>query len=193
MLKVENDNRIVAVNLGAGASIKKSTDRIKWVNLDMFDNEGIDVIQNLEEGLPCFENESVDVIFASHVLEHVKAWTYLMRECHRVLKPKGLLYLRVPERSCRAAIADPTHCNLFVNETWMHFHQGLEIGFDTLGMRQMGFQVKWNETINHYRNGIDDGVPGAYFREIVVDLEKTGEAFPWESVATKKTIDQVAI
>ena len=190
---MELDHRAVAVNLGCGNSIRKSDDWVKWINLDMFDNEGVDVVQNLEHGLPCFEDESIDAIFASHVFEHVKTWTQLMAECYRVLKPKGFLNIKVPDARCRAAIADPTHCNLFVNETWGHFDRDSEIGFDTLGMRKMGFKGKWNESITHYRNGLDDGLPGNYFTEIVVDLEKIGDDYPWEKLATKKDVDQVAV
>lgn len=193
-MEPEADTRTVCVNLGCGANIKESDRDIKWINLDMFENEGVDVVQNLEEGLPCFEDETIDLIFASHVFEHIKTWTNLVKECHRVLKPKGILYLRVPEARCRAAIADPTHCNLFVNETWMHFDSKAEIGFDTLNLKKdIGFRLKWNETLSHYRNPIDDGMPGNYFTEIVVDLEKVGEDYPWQEFATKEIVDQVAI
>jgi predicted SAM-dependent methyltransferase len=193
-MEPEADTRTVCVNLGCGANIKESNSSTKWINLDMFNNEGVDVVQNLEDGLPCFEDDSVDLIFASHVLEHIKEWINLMKECCRVLKPKGILYLRVPEARCRAAIADPTHCNLFVNETWFHFDSTAKIGFDTLGVKEdLGFRIKWNETIGHYRNVIDDGVPGGYFTELVIDLEKIGDDYPWQEFATKEVVDKVSV
>lgn len=187
------DRRAVCLNIGCGNSLKQTDSWCKWINVDRVANEGVDVVQDLEHGLPGFEDESVDAIFASHVFEHIKTWTNLMAECYRVLKPKGILNIRVPDARCRAAIADPTHCNMFVNETWLHFDKDSQIGFDTLGMRKIGFRVKWNESIVHFRNGIDDGIPGNYFTEIVVDLEKEGPDYPWEKLATKKDIDQVAI
>jgi SAM-dependent methyltransferase len=184
--------QVVCLNMGAGDAIHKSDASFKWINMDMYANEGVDIVQNLEEGLPTIENESIDLIVASHVFEHIKNWTYLMRECHRVLKPKGTLYIRVPEARCRAAIADPTHCNLFVNETWFHFDCDADIGFDTLGMRKIGFKLKWNEYLTHYRNEIDDGVPGNYFTELVVDLEKIGDDYPWEVILKPKKEEKVA-
>lgn len=183
----------VCLNMGCGNNIRKSDGWVKWVNLDKYPNEGVDVVLNLEDGLPGIEDETFDAIYAGHVFEHVKNWTQLMAECYRVLKPKGVLNIRVPDARSRSAIADPTHCNLFVNETWAHFDKDAEIGFDTLGMRKMGFTVQWNESIVHYRNSLDDGVPGNYYTEIVVDLEKSGKEYPWEKYATKKQIDQVAI
>jgi ubiquinone/menaquinone biosynthesis C-methylase UbiE len=187
------DRRAVCVNLGCGNNIRKSDAWVKWINLDRSAREGVDIVQDLEDGLPCFENESIDSIAASHVFEHVKNWTKLMAECYRVLKPKGILNIRVPDARCRAAIADPTHCNFFVNETFQHFDCDSDLGFDTLGMRQMGFKLKWNESIVHFRNTLDDGVPGNYYTEIVIDYEKQGPEYPWEKFATKKDIDQVAI
>ena len=184
--------QVLCLNLGAGDAIKKSDILHNWVNLDMYPNEGVDIVHDLENGLSPIEDEVIDIIFASHVFEHIKNWTNLMKECYRVLKPKGVLYIRVPEARCRAAIADPTHCNLFVNETWMHFDHDSGIGFDTLGMRKLGFKVKWNEYLPHYRNMIDDGVPGNYFAELIVDLEKIGEPYPWESILEPKKDKQVA-
>lgn len=144
-------------------------------------HEGVDLVANLENGLP-FADESVDLLHASHVMEHVRNFTQLMGECHRVLKPRGVLTLRVPDASCRAAIADPTHVHYFVPETWNHFDQEMvgQIGYDTLGMMGMGFIKKWCEVIKWRRNGIDDGRPGAFFTEIVVDYEKDGPLHEWE-------------
>jgi SAM-dependent methyltransferase len=192
-MEFSEDRRAIALNMGCGNNIRKSDSWTVWINLDKYANEGVDIVQDLEQGLSTLEDESVDVILASHVLEHVKTWTNLMAECYRVLKPKGVLNIRVPHARCGAAIADPTHCNMFVNETFFHFDMDADLGFDTLGMRGMGFRVRWNESIIHYRNCIDDGMPGSYFTEIVVDLEKDGEAYPWEQLATKKEIDAVAV
>lgn len=179
--------RVVCVNLGCGSSLKNTDELHEWINLDKFDNPGVDVVQNLEEGLPCFEDESIDLLYASHVFEHIRNWTQLMKECHRVLKPRGCLSILVPERRCRAAVADPTHVNMFTAETWFHFSKDANIGFDTLGMRDIGLILKWVQELAHYRNNVDDGVPGNYFTELVVDYEKEGELYPWEEVIQKLT------
>lgn len=187
------DPRPIILNMGCGNSVKKSDYQIRWINLDMFQNPGVDVVANLEEGL-AFADESIDGIFACHVMEHVHIWTKLMAECHRVLKPKGYLNIRYPDDRCRASKADPTHCNHFVTETWTHFCNDMEIGFDTLGMRkQLAFKMAWNELITHYRNFFDDGVPGNYYTEGVVDLVKQGPEYPWEKFATKELPDVVTI
>lgn len=54
-----------------------------------------------------FAGESFDVIFCSHVLEHVADDRKALREFFRVLKPKGWLVLLVPV-SARRTLEDPT-------------------------------------------------------------------------------------
>lgn len=44
-----------------------------------------------------FANNSYDVIFCNHVLEHIKDDTKAMRELFRVLKPKGMAILQIPQ------------------------------------------------------------------------------------------------
>ena len=81
------------LNLGCGNNFHP-----KWTNID-FTATGTDVIaHNLLQGVPC-DNESFDVIYHSHVLEHFpknKAQNFI-NECFRVLKPGGLIRIAVPD------------------------------------------------------------------------------------------------
>lgn len=182
-----NVGKVVCVNLGCGNAIAHPIELDQmWINLDRSPHKGVDTAADLEEGLP-FKDESVDLLYASHVLEHIKAFPALMRECYRVLKPRGLLALKVPAAGCRAANSDPTHVWKFEPETWDHFNLDTpdSIGFDTLGMRKMGFVLKWREVLRHRRPQIDDGKPGSFFTEIIVDLEKDGSLHEWEEELIK--------
>jgi SAM-dependent methyltransferase len=183
---------VLCVNLGCGDSIAKEIERDqKWINLDRQEGPGVDIVADLENGLP-FEDESADLLYASHVLEHIKNFPALMKECHRVLKPRGCLVIKVPFYKCRAAIADPTHCWQFAPETWLHFDLNSNIGFDTLGMRKLGFICKWNQIIEWHRSALDDGQPGAYFTENLVDFEKDGPLHEWEEILIKMQQEAVA-
>jgi len=150
-----------------------------WTNVDMFQNPGVDVVANLEEPLP-FKDESFDFILLVHVLEHVKNKFELLRECYRVLQPRGTLHIRVPHAYSRCAISDPTHINLFVEESFFHFCQNInDMGFDTQkGMRL--YNLAWMETIAHPLRDLDEFRPGEFFTEICVDYEKPGELYEWE-------------
>lgn len=81
------------LNLGCGTRYNNS-----WTNLD-FVSTGPNVLaHNLLNGIP-FKNETFEVVYHSHVLEHFsqKDGIIFLRECFRVLKPNGLIRIAVPD------------------------------------------------------------------------------------------------
>jgi predicted SAM-dependent methyltransferase len=80
------------LHLGCGGEHKPG-----WVNIDLL-GDPVDVAWNLANKLP-FESASVDAVFHEHLLEHLplQAGAGFMRECHRVLKPGGILRVGVPD------------------------------------------------------------------------------------------------
>ncbi len=53
---------------------------------------------DVRKGLP-FKDNSVDYIYTSHLLEHLKKREVVkvIRECHRILKPHGWIRIVVPD------------------------------------------------------------------------------------------------
>lgn len=49
-----------------------------------------------------FENESFDIVFCNHVLEHIPDDTKAMQELFRILKPNGMAILQIPQDLSRA-------------------------------------------------------------------------------------------
>lgn len=174
------DFRPRCLNLGCGRNIEPTDNEYVWYNLDKFANPGVDVVWDLEMTPLPFPDDFFDFIKASHVLEHIRNWIPLMKDLHRILKPRGCLHIRVPEGRCRAAMADPTHVNFFVPESWLHWDKDTDLGFETEPTSAVGYLLKWNEQVEHHRPAIDDGRPGNYYTELMVDLEKDGEPYPWE-------------
>lgn len=86
------DNETKLLNIGCGGWSHPD-----WINIDLWG--GADVIcHNITEGLP-FPDESFDVVYHSHLLEHIpliKALPF-MKECYRVLKPGGIVRVLVPD------------------------------------------------------------------------------------------------
>lgn len=80
------------LHLGCG------TKRIEgYVNIDCRFLPNVDEIQNIEL-LRTYKPDSVDVIYASHVLEHFGRWKYkhVLQRWYEILKPNGVLRLAVP-------------------------------------------------------------------------------------------------
>lgn len=81
------------LNLGCGERFHGS-----WININFVSTGKNVVAHDLKKGIP-FADNSFDVVYHSHVLEHfpkVEALTFI-RECYRVLRPQGILRVVVPD------------------------------------------------------------------------------------------------
>ena len=47
-------------------------------------------------GLEDFDPNSLDFVFSSHCLEHIRAWKETLRELIAKIKPKGIIFLYLP-------------------------------------------------------------------------------------------------
>lgn len=106
-----------------------------FVNLDPVHGTG-DWKRRVEDGIPV-DDESVEYIRASHVLEHVLAGKdrlFVFSEFHRVLSADGGLEIIVPVMGDWKAIADPTHVSLWCRESFLYMTGDLmpqaNYGFD---------------------------------------------------------------
>lgn len=69
-----------------------------FVNVDVRDLDGVDVIDNIIT-LEKFENDSADLIYVSHVLEHTGRLEYMsvLKRWYDILKVGGVLRIAVPD------------------------------------------------------------------------------------------------
>ena len=116
LAKILNSPDPVILDLGCGAN--KSPDKICIDKLDM---QHIDIVADLEEGLPFFPDNSVDEIHSKSFLEHVDNLDILMRDIWRVLKPTGKKVLFVPHFSNPYSYSDYTHKRFFGLYTFEYF------------------------------------------------------------------------
>jgi len=159
---------IKRLNIGCGGDIQPG-----WVHLDMHPRPGVDVVHDIAITPWPFSDEEFDFVKASHVLEHLDNDHFIaaMRELHRILKPGGVLSIRVPEASCAAAIADPTHKMQFVPASFTHWGKH-DMGPETAAGISGLFNVEIIESLPQNRGQYDRGVPGSYFTEIIAELVK---------------------
>jgi predicted SAM-dependent methyltransferase len=126
-----------------------------WLNVDVL-GAPTDLAWNLNRALP-FPTATVDSIFHEHVLEHLplRDGLTLTQECHRLLKPDGVLRIGVPDAgSYLRAYPDDADHFLDVNRPgrptpllaiqeifYLHGHRTM-FDFETLALvcRAAGFQ-----------------------------------------------------
>ena len=96
--------RPVVLDLGCGDT-KQYDDNI---GVDLRTTAATALLADVSRPLP-FGPGSVDAVFAVHVLEHLIDFLPLVDECHRVLRPGGVLHVLSPWWRHVNAVADPTH------------------------------------------------------------------------------------
>jgi len=79
-----------------------------------------DITADLQDTWP-FADDSVGVLRASHVLEHLPDPIHTMREAHRVLAPGGFFLIEVPSTDGRGAWQDPTHCSFWNEHSFRYY------------------------------------------------------------------------
>ncbi len=85
-------HHIRKLHLGCGSAVLKD-----WLNTDLEPNDGI-ICVDVRRRLP-FDDRTFDYIYSEHSLEHLKYQKgfYFIRECFRVLKPKGTMRIATPD------------------------------------------------------------------------------------------------
>lgn len=102
--KAVNKNSILSINKILGSirnafkSVNRNTKRDKIYHRTNF----LTFFYNKNSCLP-FKNNSIDYIFSEHFFEHLflDEALSLFKECHRVLKPKGVIRTCVPDADLR--------------------------------------------------------------------------------------------
>lgn len=117
-------NKII-VDIGCGSRKLEGA-----IGIDRFYQPGVDVVCNFEHYLPLKTN-SVDVLHASHVLEHIQNLIQLMEEIYRVCKSGAQVDFTVPYFTSRGAFRDPTHVRYLSEETFLYFQHPAPYGIKT--------------------------------------------------------------
>jgi len=114
----------VYYNCGCGSVKKKG-----YINIDSARNMNPDIVADIRK-IPWKWAKAADLIEFDNVAEHFDPYTWIriVRECHRVLKPNGILWIKVPvlnpaniKTSIQACFSDPTHINFFTTESFDYY------------------------------------------------------------------------
>lgn len=131
-----DNSKLISVDLGCGARKREG-----YIGLDSASLEGVDIVCNIEEGLP-FEDNSVDIIWSSFMFEHVSNPIFLFQELFRICKNDAIIEFRVPYYQSISQYKDPTHKTIitpetmqyFTNDKWYGSDYGINTNFKTLNV-----------------------------------------------------------
>lgn len=105
------------LNLGCGASKLPG-----FVNVDIVGGDGVQVA-DLRQPWPWLD-DTVDYVYASHVIEHLPDKIQTMNELWRVLQPLGSALIHVPTTEGSGAWQDPTHVSFWNRRSFLYFEDG---------------------------------------------------------------------
>ncbi len=178
------ENKSTIQGLQANGLLKEGDDAL-ISGVDKYKVKGVDIIHDLTKFPYPFKDNSVDIIFTSHFIEHLDGFERIkfFNEIYRILKVGGIIRLVHPYYKSSRAIQDPTHkfppiCEesyLYWNDEWRKINKlGHYLGnsdFDRVGMYYTFMDESWMQknpetrdfAINHYYNVVAD---------MIVDLKK---------------------
>ena len=109
----------IILDLGCGKHKKPGR-----IGIDALEIEGVDIIADIDQGLPFFPDSSVDEIHSNHFLEHLRDLETVLTEMGRILKPGGRVQSFVPHFSNPHYYSDYTHKTFFGLYTLDYFTDG---------------------------------------------------------------------
>ncbi len=86
--------------------------------VDIAPTHGCDVLATFEGAPLPFARDSIQTLYAYHVLEHIRDLPALMEEIHRIGQPSARVVIEVPYFACVGAFGDPTHVRFFAYHTF---------------------------------------------------------------------------
>jgi glycosyltransferase involved in cell wall biosynthesis len=114
------------------------------------DQENADIICDLNDGIPLPDN-SVGVLNASHLVEHLHDKHKIMKEIHRVLADGGWAFIEVPSTDGRGAFQDPTHVSYWnENSFWYYTKEDKAMFIRNKDIRFQAFRLDtiwWDDNI----------------------------------------------
>lgn len=136
-----------SLSVGCGHDVRPG-----WTNLDIAPLPGVDVVHDLDSGPLPFDDGSYDYIECNDIIEHLREFSPIMKELHRVLSPGGRVHIEGPHFTSSTWPTDPTHRRAFAINTFEFFARGslhdrdyyFDFAFDRVAVRRIGFQkVLW--------------------------------------------------
>jgi len=162
--KDAKDRKLLCVDIGGGLNPYPN-----YLSIDL--RKDADVIHDLNDGIPLRDN-TVGVLNASHILEHLHDKTKIMAEIHRVLAPGGWAFIQVPSTDGRGAFQDPTHVSYWNENCFLYYTDAYLANF--IDNKDIRFQEYRRETYfpNEWMKNLGVCVTDAWLVAIKDDMPR---------------------
>ena len=164
--KDAKDKGLLCVDIGGGLNPYPG-----YTTVDL--RNTADCVCDLNNGIPLPDN-SVGVLNASHILEHLQDKTKIMGEIHRVLAHGGWAFIEVPSTDGRGAFQDPTHVSYWNENSFLYYTDAYLANF--IDNKSIRFQEYRRETYfpNEWMKNLNVCVTSAW----LIAVKDGGERFP---------------
>ncbi len=168
------------LNLGCGSDI-----RAGYVNVDIVELPGVDVVHDLSVLPLPFADGSASEIICQDVLEHME-YIPILEDLYRVLEPGGVLKIRVPHFTSRNNFVDPTHQKYFSVETFSFFTKESEreyyfsFAFSRIRSCRITFE-HWSRWL-FWNRFVEPIVNSSYERQRLYEATGWSRLFPAENI-----------
>jgi SAM-dependent methyltransferase len=112
------------LDLGCGTFPYKAKENEDVTSVDLRKEVNPTIVHNLFQFPYPFDDNSFDIVYASHVMEHMKDNIEFMDEIYRIAKPDAKVIIRVPHFSGRSAWCDPTHLRAYSYYQFYYYSSG---------------------------------------------------------------------
>ncbi|WP_230966579.1 class I SAM-dependent methyltransferase [Nostoc commune] len=129
-------SKFICVDLGCG--IHKAEG---FIGVDVFAIDNVDVVADLNGHFP-FPDNSIDLVKAHNIIEHLPDRIHTMNEIWRILKPNGIVDISVPSTDGRGAFQDPTHVSFWNVNSFMYYSNQHPAYFNLC--KTYGFKGEYN-------------------------------------------------
>lgn len=130
-----------AIDIGCGGKKLPGADGIDSIALP-----GVDIVHDLDVFPWPIKENTYDLVFANHFMEHSRDVVSVMNEVGRILKPGGVLMFQVPYFRSVDAFNDPTHESFFSSGSMDYFIEGtkhFKFSYSTAKYEKVGFWYGW--------------------------------------------------
>lgn len=126
------------LNLGAGKKL-----RFDAINVDITPYPCVDELVDLNKMPWPWSDESVDGIYASHIVEHFLDQQAFIAECYRILKPGGFLRIVGPHSSCITSVGCLGHYRTYSYSTFHDYLSKPFYMFKDPMFKTTDMQLRW--------------------------------------------------